>query len=169
MTVLNKPMFPLLFHPNTKTAPCPLQFGTWWALGGKASAVACLEPEGERQRSRKEEEEWLAKHGIERRKVTYLQVVQNELVKSWPGLWRRHSYWTSTGQVEENSTYVTGCKKVSVVPELLNAFLLSHLILRSMDFFMISRGRWAFSKGWVGVCCLWTGWSATQEAKIPNS
>lgn len=30
--------------------------------------------------------------------------------------------------------YVAGCKKVSVVPELLNAFLVSHLILRSMDF-----------------------------------
>lgn len=59
-----------------------------------------------------------------------------------------------------------GCKGVSVTPALLNSSVVSYLILRTMDFFMISRRWWAFSKGWVGVCLLWTGWSMTEGVKI---
>lgn len=39
--MLNKPMFPLLFYPNAKMAPCWLRFGTTWMLRGKA-ASPCL-------------------------------------------------------------------------------------------------------------------------------
>lgn len=105
-----------------------------------ASVVPLSHTEGSTERSKEEEKGGLAKYRIERVKVTYLQVVQNKFVNLDLHFGEDTATEPKLGR-QEGTCYARSVMPVSVMPDLLNSSVVSHLILRTMDFFMVSR-RW---------------------------